>query len=408
MKYRLMILGLIGIVSGLVCLSGPTLSHADEWEESTPYYEDDAWYDISEWFDGNDYNPTDEVVGRWDNETYEASEDTGTDTDNDWGMYADQSTEDNWFYDFYDTDDAYSDYQQSSGGDASGAQDYYRIAYRYYDFDDDRFTDAYSVYYDWDGDGTYEDVSYFRFNDVTPKSDSQSGSTSGSTAAAGSRSGNQAGNQQPAGTQSAHSSRAFTVTGTIDKTKTADVLGSKHMVVLLKQEDTDRNVAVDLGRQDQVNQLNLASGDKIQVLGPTVKIGDNPIVLAKTVKADGKSVTIDRGRRARAGEVTDVREVTVQGQKHLLAIMQSQQDKSRQLAVDLGQSDKLTSKPRKGDQIEVQGVLIKSKDRPLLLAQSLTLDGKDIPIVRGKSAKDPQQGSDSSTATRPQSQSNRK
>lgn len=26
---------------------------ADEWEENTPYYEDDAWYDVTEWFDGN-------------------------------------------------------------------------------------------------------------------------------------------------------------------------------------------------------------------------------------------------------------------------------------------------------------------------------------------------------------------
>jgi hypothetical protein len=38
-----------------------------------PYYEDDAWFDISEWLDGNDYNPTDEIAGKWDDETYDWS-----------------------------------------------------------------------------------------------------------------------------------------------------------------------------------------------------------------------------------------------------------------------------------------------------------------------------------------------
>jgi len=46
--------------------------------------EDDAWYDISEWFDGNDYNPTDEAIGRWDDEifSYEDAR-TSSDSDND-------------------------------------------------------------------------------------------------------------------------------------------------------------------------------------------------------------------------------------------------------------------------------------------------------------------------------------
>ena len=41
-----------------------TLQADDEFGDNTPYYEDDAWYDVSEWFDGNDYNPTDEAIGR--------------------------------------------------------------------------------------------------------------------------------------------------------------------------------------------------------------------------------------------------------------------------------------------------------------------------------------------------------
>ena len=70
-----------GVLLG--ALSMPQFAAAEEVNRGTPYYEDDAWYDVSEWFDGNDYNPTDEVWFRWDDERYQAADDTGSDVDND-------------------------------------------------------------------------------------------------------------------------------------------------------------------------------------------------------------------------------------------------------------------------------------------------------------------------------------
>jgi hypothetical protein len=43
--------------------AAPSQLTAEEWEEHTPYYEDDALLDVTEWLDGNDYNPTDERFG---------------------------------------------------------------------------------------------------------------------------------------------------------------------------------------------------------------------------------------------------------------------------------------------------------------------------------------------------------
>jgi hypothetical protein len=66
-------------------LAPVTILAADnEFGSNTSYYEDDGWLDVTEWFDANDYNPTDEKLGRWDDEAYQADKDTGTDVDSDW------------------------------------------------------------------------------------------------------------------------------------------------------------------------------------------------------------------------------------------------------------------------------------------------------------------------------------
>ncbi|MCA9171482.1 MAG: hypothetical protein KDB23_27625, partial [Planctomycetales bacterium] len=118
---------------------------ANESVKNSPYYEDDAWYDVSEWFDGNDYNPTDEAIGRWDDETYDRADAlTSSDTDNDidwnasrYGYYDNDKLSDNkWFYDYYD---------------------YGNLDYS--DYDDDGYWDYTANYYDYDNDGVYDSVS---------------------------------------------------------------------------------------------------------------------------------------------------------------------------------------------------------------------------------------------------------
>lgn len=364
-------------LAGVIGLT-PAAKADEEWEESTPYYEDDAWYDVSEWFDGNDYNPTDEVVGRWDDETYEAWQDTGSDTDNDWGFYDNDVADNDWFYDYYDYD---YDYGYDYGLDDED-EGLYNYTYRYYDWDDDNFYDAYTAYYDWDNDGVYEDVDYFSFNDV----------------------GTQTANQQQAQSESksAPSSKAFTVTGTIQRTKTATVGGAKHTVALLKQEKSGNDVAVDLGRQDQLKDLNLESGKEIRVRGPMAKIGDKPIVMAQTVAMGGESFAIDRNRQSRRGEIVDTREVQLRGQKHLLAIIRGERNQDQRLAVDLGAADRLDADPKKGDRIVVTGVPVKVQGKQLLMAQSFTLDGDRFTIARNKAE------SDAATAARAGQQGERR
>ena len=121
----------------IAAFATPVLCAEREWETTTPYYEDDAWYDVSEWFDGNDYNPTDEEFGEWDDEIYQYDPDS-TDTDNDWNFGYDRTADnDDWFYDYYD-DGAYTVNDYESGDDL------YDFGSRYYDFDGNGVYDAYA------------------------------------------------------------------------------------------------------------------------------------------------------------------------------------------------------------------------------------------------------------------------
>ncbi len=87
--------------------------------------------------DGNDYNPTDESFGEWDDEKFDFAENrTSIDVDNDtWYGYGNELKNDDWFYD-------------------------------YNDYDNDGLYAAMVSYSDWDLDGQYDDYNYYSFGDA--------------------------------------------------------------------------------------------------------------------------------------------------------------------------------------------------------------------------------------------------
>jgi hypothetical protein len=163
-----------GIVLGILTHSIATTASADEFETRTPYYEDDAWYDVSEWLDGNDYNPTDETIGRWDDETYDA-ETAGSDSDND----ADQgytqnkhSNNNDWFYDNFDN-------RKSSVYSGPNRENVYSYRWDYFDYDRDGYYDAVTSLYDTNNDGSYDQFKYYAFSSSGADGEQQSRKTQG-------------------------------------------------------------------------------------------------------------------------------------------------------------------------------------------------------------------------------------
>lgn len=338
------------ILTTVLIAAGGTNATAQEaeWETNTAYYEDDAWYDISEWFDGNDYNPTDEEFGEWDDEVYNRDLDE-TDQDNDawYGYNATIGDDDNWFYDYYDYGyDSYTDYD----GD-----DLYESGFRYYDYDNDGSYDAYATWYDWDKDGFYEDYNYYSF--------------------ASQRSVDV---ERRAQEDAPRRSRRVQSTGTIENVKTVNVRGQEHTVIALKAGD--KTMAADLGRSDKLDTDKLQQGEKITVNGINTKVGDKTVLIAQKVDLGSELIKIDRSRPQFQGEVVDRRTVKVWGRDHVLAMVKN--DQGNKVAVDFGPKSTLKVDFKKGDQLTFSGAPARVQDKLVVMALTIQRDGESVPIDR--------------------------
>lgn len=313
--------------------------HADrEWEESTSHYEDDAWYDVSEWFDGNDYNPTDEEWDEWDDETFQHSDEVEANSDNDWSFgYNSSTSDDNWFYDYYD-EGAYSSYNSNESDNT------YDVGSRFYDYDNDGSYDAYSTFYDWDQDGLYEDYNYYFFSDKGSKKQ-----------------------QDEARAQTPTESRKQQLTAKVQHVKQVDVRGGQNLVVAIQHQGKD--LFVDLGRADRLKKFDLKEGDKITVSGQKTRIGEKQVLIAQSLQAAGQKTEINRDRRQFQGKVVSTRQAKVRGSQHLIAMVDTQRGQNKnKVAVDLGPANKLNMKVQEGTGLTFRGVPVKVKDRKMLLA----------------------------------------
>jgi len=206
---------------------------ADEREDRGRFYEDDAWYDVSEWFDGNDYNPTDEAIGRWDNEVFEYHDAlTSSDEDSD-GDWIDSE-------EFYgeDYDDGYARF-----ADNDRDQNYETYS-RYYDSDNDRLYDSHVTYYDRDRDGTYDE---YDFNALSHTPDN---------AVPSSEIGNLNGKPQ-------------TIDGQVAETKVIKRLDRLTHLAHIKGQD-GKSLWVDLGEDGLL--LQVYKGDELTATGPADNI----------------------------------------------------------------------------------------------------------------------------------------
>ena len=352
------------LAAGVAVVSPGVPVQAQEFGSSTPYYEDDGLLDVTEWFDGNDYNPTDEAWWRWDDESYQARKDVSGDVDNDgWYGYSARD-DDDWFYDYYDPT-PYTYYDRD-------ANDLYDFGSRYYDFDNDGIYDGYASYADTDGDGIYDDYDYYSFTDTG--TDKQ---------------------RQQAQKQMSRESRQQSVTGEIQKTKLVNVRGGRqHVVVAIQPQQGQQQgqqqqgqqgqmLVADLGAADDLKGTNPKLGDKITVKGPRAQVGKQGVVLARSFELNGQTTQVNRDARSITGKVLSTHKTKVRGREHQMAMIEaSQNGKTRKIAVDLGPADQLKADISKGSSLTVSGFPVKVKDRPLVVAQSIRKDDRFVQIDR--------------------------
>jgi hypothetical protein len=371
---------------GCLACAVPLALAAKEFEQRTSYYEDDAWYDVSEWLDGNDYNPTDEVFGRWDDETYDWNA-ADSDQDNDASGYGydKNDTADDWYYDYDNSNQyTYRDYQ-----DRNNLYDY---SYSYYDFDGDGFYDAVYSSRDTDADGKFDDYTYYSFN--TGGKNNQSEQTASTSAQS----------QQQASRQNQASSKQAEISGTVENIKRVKVRNGPERLVAQVSGDQSKKIIVDLGPANQIGksdqqtaseqpqtqqqsgkqqnqQAAVQQGDTIKARGLMLKVGDKQVLVAHAVTiGNQKEQQINRSGQQLSGQITKMKTVKVRGQDHQLAIIKLQS--GQQALVDLGPADNLQADLAENDQIQVNGVPVKVQDRLVFVANSVSKDGNKVNIER--------------------------
>ncbi|GAA4467919.1 hypothetical protein [Novipirellula rosea] len=315
-----------------VALLSPNVS-ADEPEDVGSRYEDDAWYDVSEWFDGNDYNPTDEAIGRWDNETF-AYRDKQTSTDNDNDVETVDADE------FYgeDWDDGYGVYTDA---DNDGNYESYS---RYHDTDGDYLNDSYVTYKDDDGDGMYDT---YDFSEIAGKHAVHSSNVAQST-------------------QKGLSGKSVKVEGKITESKFVNRLGGLALMLQVQAND-GKSVWVDMGTN---SNFQLFKGDSLTAFGPMTKAGNKQVLIATTIETKGKQVAVTRTGRKYSGTIQSTKTANVRGEKRTVAKVKTGEGKT--LTVDMGSGDP-AKKYKEGDKVSVTGVPVKIGDRVILIADTTTL-----------------------------------
>lgn len=320
----------------LTCLTAFAVSSFATADEKPSYkYEDDAWYDVSEWFDGNDYNPTDEAIGRWDDERFSYYDNsTSSDGDND------DEAANTKAHRGHGNENGYANYVNDDNDDL------YENYSRYYDTDGDGLYNVQVNYADENNDGTYDSYTQLWY-DSNPENRKRGESLAKNEL------------------KNARGARE-TITGTVQSTDMVNQNGVIDLVAQIK-DGNGKTVSVNFGRNAVT--LQVFEGDPVSVSGPMTKIGDEKVLMATEVVHEGGKRTIERSGRAYRGTVKSTRSAKMGGEPHRVATIGTIEGKM--LTVDLGDQS-TAAQVETGDDVSVSGVPIRMGDRVVLVATNLT------------------------------------
>jgi len=340
------------LFTAALLVAGPAVSAQAVTQESDgpdpgPYYEDDAWWDVSEWLDGNDYNPTNEDWWELNSDSYAANEELDADAPG-YGWSGDEVS---FFYDYYDgfTGSEYWD------TDMDGR---YEFSSHYYDVDRDGLYDVYSTWSDQDDDGVFESTYSMAFGTIDAASVDGTGRGAGRTDA-----------------------KRHEVEGEVLESKRVQVKSGEHQVVHVETDDGYKRI-VDLGPVVPTQVPSVDVGDVIAVEGPVLSVGEKQVLIAQSVAVGDVERDIRRSEVSVEGEVASTRTAKVRATERLLAFVSSSASDAKWL-VDLGPAADLTRLDlAEGDALTVEGLPCRRDDMPVLLARYLEHDGESIEAAR--------------------------
>jgi len=185
---------------------------------------------------------------------------------------------------------------------------------------------------------------------------------------------------------SAQQQKKLRVSGTIQSLNEKNMVHSEKPKMVAELKNTDDKIAtVCLGPADQVDQLNLKKGDKIEAQGIRAKLDGKSILMAEKVMHEGESITNEmpnrQGLKRYQGEVLSKRTATFQGRdgEYVIAKVETKHHGTQQ--VNLGSVEDLEEAELSvGDQIKMLARHSQMNNRPALIAQVIRIDGKSFDV----------------------------
>lgn len=330
---------------------------------------EDEWYDPTDWFDGNNLEHDDTLnVGTYDayDYDYDYGFDDAYDYGYDWTSYDNTWGVNDWDDDYYDAD-YWGDY------------DWY---------------DTYDTI-DGDIDDTYTYIIY-------PRSYSDSSSAQNSTA-------------QSDRSQKGQKSKVAKLNGTVQglsKMKLKRPSGAIGTYTIAKVAlENGKTTIVNLGRESQLQDVQLKKGDKIQALGRRGQVANETVFVAHKLKANGSTIdanptirltqsnqgqsTSGNNPDAQAQQNRDSAQQTIQGtvasvtkaaadasskQQHTLINLRLENGQST--IVDLGPAASLEKIDlQAGEQVTVRGTQRNMNGRQVLVPDLMRVEGESISAV---------------------------
>lgn len=331
---------------------------AQRLANTTQYYSPQTWTQLSPWITRNQVPPlarAAQATGTAVTAAQEAATTANTIAANNaaaraaYGYNAPNPVASNWFYDYYTYSPTY--YSTPAAGTTV-----YGPAARYYDLNGDGIFDTLGAYRSSANNGVYDVYHRYDFADVD-KAKPQ---------------------PLPSGLTDAN---RHTVTGQIEDTKVAKVNGVDNLVAQVADaKNPGQKTIVDLGAADRWQGKPVQQGDTLSATGPVEQVGDKQVLIAETVSVGNQqNVQIARTAPMLEGQVVDVTRAQVEGAEHTLAIVDN--GSTRQI-VDLGPTSDLKVKIAPQVKVAVQGVPVQVRDRSVLMAERVVVDGQEIPIQR--------------------------
>jgi hypothetical protein len=303
------------------------------------YFNDASWTQLEPWFQQYQIGPV-TVTGR-----------AGVDTR--WG-YADQTPDDDWFYDWYDY--GHSWYYPAADN---------RVAwgYHYYDRNGDGIYDWYYSSSDRDNDGIYDAVDEYQFGvAVEGQRDTEATVTTFNP-------------PEMAGT--------VEVSGEVTAVKSAKVRGAEHMLLDVQATGEQAgDVFVDAGPVSEIS-ARISIGDTIQATGRNVDMGEKTLFVASSLVVNGETVNVSRRGEPITGTIVETDVVEIHGVPHTMAVVMAG-DEHR--LVDLGPEAELKVEFQPQSEIRIYGVPVQMRDRPVYMAHEIEYDGRELTIMRSTTA----------------------